>query len=153
MERLSGTAAAGPGGGGLRRFFSLRRANRALVLVRRIVSDIVAEYPRLLELQEMLDVSQCHGSAEYISRIQADTTISVERLQRIIGELETLGVELCDFGRGMVDFPGFVAGREVRFCWQYGQDRITHWHYCHEGPAGRKPLVELIGTPQPAVGR
>ena len=128
-----------------RKFFSLRRANRSLVLVRKVTADIVAEYPRLLELQEMLEYAQQQGSVEYIGRLQADMAGAVGRLQDLIGELESIGVELCDFGRGMVDFPGFVAGREIRFCWQFGEERIGHWHLAHEDTTCRRPVAELMG--------
>ena len=148
MNRLQKTVARAVGSC-RRKFFSLRRANRSLVLVRKVTADIVAEYPRLLELQEMLELAQCRGSVEYLGRLQADLAGAVARLQDLIGELESVGVELCDFGRGMVDFPAFVAGREVRFCWQFGEERIGHWHRAHEDTASRRPISELMPAAAP----
>ena len=45
------------------KIFTLAQANRALVLVRRIVEDIVSDYARVLEYQEVLELEQRYGRA------------------------------------------------------------------------------------------
>ena len=55
---------------GGRKLFSPSEADRALVLVQRITADIVAGYPELLELQEMLEEVQQHGPADESRRLQ-----------------------------------------------------------------------------------
>ncbi len=37
------------------------------------------------------------------------------------GELEALGVQLKDYGRGLLDFPSMREGRVVLLCWQLGE--------------------------------
>jgi len=125
------------------RRFSLRRANRALVLVRRIVTDVVGDYSRVLELQEILELEQQYGSRELLRTLQADVARAVGRTRRCLEELAAVGVELRDFGRGLVDFPARVAGREIFFCWQLDEERIMFWHDRHEGVSGRRPISEL----------
>lgn len=126
------------------KYFAPAQAERALTLVRRIVADIVAEYPRLLEYQEMIEVSQRYGSVEYVNRLQADMALAVAKLQRYVEELESVGVELRDFGRGMVEFPSILAGREIRLCWQHGEPRLTGWYDPNHAPTSRRPITELI---------
>ena len=58
-----------------------------------------------------------------------------------IAELESLGVQLKDFERGLVDFPSLRDGRVVLLCWQLGEgDELEWWHDVDAGFAGRTPL-------------
>ena len=126
-----------------RKYFTVEEANRALVLVSRIVSDVVDEYARLLELQEMLEANQRHGPVALLGRLQSEMADSVDRLQEYLIELEEVGVDLRDFGRGLVDFPSRMGGREVCLCWQFGEPRVAFWHEPNEGLAGRRSVAEL----------
>ena len=56
-------------------------------------------------------------------------------------ELETMGVQLKDFDRGLVDFPSLRDGRVVLLCWQLGEgDTLEWWHDIDAGFAGRTRL-------------
>ena len=58
-----------------------------------------------------------------------------------MGELESLGVQLKDFERGLIDFPSLRDGRVVLLCWQLGEgDELEWWHDVDAGFAGRTPL-------------
>jgi len=58
-----------------------------------------------------------------------------------VSKLETLGVQLKDFGRGLVDFPSLRDGRVVLLCWQLGEgNSVEWWHDVDAGFAGRTPL-------------
>ena len=58
-----------------------------------------------------------------------------------IAELDTLGVQLKDFDRGLVDFPSLREGRVVLLCWQLGEgDELEWWHDMDAGFGGRTPL-------------
>jgi hypothetical protein len=58
-----------------------------------------------------------------------------------LAELESLGIELKDFERGLVDFPSLREGRVVLLCWQLGEgDELEWWHDVDAGFAGRTPL-------------
>jgi hypothetical protein len=56
-------------------------------------------------------------------------------------ELESLGVQIKDFERGLIDFPSLRDGRVVLLCWQIGEgDQVEWWHDVDAGFAGRTPL-------------
>jgi hypothetical protein len=58
-----------------------------------------------------------------------------------MSELESLGVQLKDFDRGLVDFPSLRDGRVVLLCWQLGEgDELEWWHDVDTGFSGRTPL-------------
>jgi hypothetical protein len=131
-----------------RKVFSVRQANRALVLVRPIVTNIVDEYAKVLEIQEMLELAQRHGSVQYINRLQSDMAASVSRIQGYLDELDQVRVELRDLARGLVDFPSRMDGREVCLCWQLGEPGVSYWYERGSSLAARRPVAELVETPQ-----
>jgi len=127
-----------------RRYFNVIHAERALVLVRRIVADMVGWYDRLLELQEAFEAADAGGADREISEgIKSEMSKVAEKLHSCMLELDDVGAEVKDWEAGVVDFPCVAGGREVRLCWQYGQDRICYWHDIHACPGGRKPIETL----------
>ena len=122
------------------RRFTLELANKALPLVKRVVSDIVQAHARASVCREMMD--KTHGAKEQAS-VQGELDHSVMRLEELVDELSNIGVELKDYDSGLVDFVGRHEGRDVYLCWKLGEDRITHWHELNAGFAGRKPVSQL----------
>jgi hypothetical protein len=118
--------------------FTVDRADRALVLVRRIVSDVVDGYRRLMDLQEEIEIARA-DSAER-QRAQEELAHLVIRLQTCLEELEDVGVELRDFSRGVVDFPCLIDGRVAYLCWELGEPTVAYWHELGEGFAERQPV-------------
>ena len=126
-----------------RRYFSTAEANRALVLVRRIVGDIVMGYARLMDVQEMAEASRQHSRLRG-EAAQAELTAIAQRLQQYAGELDDVGVELKDWSVGIVDFPTFIDGHEAYLCWRLGEDRVEHWHRLDEESDQRTPLAGVL---------
>jgi hypothetical protein len=62
-------------------------------------------------------------------------------VRRMLLELQGLGIVVRDIGRGLIDFPAILEGREVYLCWELGeQPRIAYWHDLEAGYSGRQPL-------------
>ncbi|MDQ3800201.1 MAG: DUF2203 domain-containing protein, partial [Acidobacteriota bacterium] len=62
-------------------------------------------------------------------------------LGKLTLEVDNLGVQLKDYGRGLIDFPSWRESRVVLLCWQLGEgDEIEWWHEVEAGFAGRQPL-------------
>ena len=122
------------------RRFSLDQANRALPLVRRIVTDIVRMHASAATYRDALERT---SGAREIALVQKELDLAIDRLAEYIDELSDIGVELKDYENGLVDFIGRHEGRDVYLCWKLGEDRITHWHEMTAGFAGRKPVSLL----------
>jgi len=129
-----------------KRVFSLPEANRSLVLVKRVVTDVIFEYSRMIELQEQLEAAEETAAVERSEQTRMDLIRSAGRLRICLDELDEVGVELKDWAIGVVDFPSFAAGREIRLCWQYGQDHIEYWHEVDDTFAARQPIEALPGN-------
>jgi|WetSurMetagenome_2_1015567.scaffolds.fasta_scaffold421359_1 hypothetical protein len=127
---------------GRKKYFSLCEANRSLVLVRRIVADIVRDYRQLCELHAACRTFDSSGNvtqAEEIRRKYASVTDHLSELQE---ELEKVGCEVKDYRMGLVDFPALLnRKREIRLCWQLGEERIACWHEPDAGYADRRPIM------------
>lgn len=127
-----------------RRHFTLAEANRALVLVKRIVSDVVNYYGQLVDLQETIDAAQGNGAYDRCEATQRQLVDVAHKLQAYAEELDDVGVELKDWSVGVVDFPCMIDGREAYLCWRHGEDQVEYWHELDEGSSGRQPIADMI---------
>ena len=114
-----------------KRPFSLARADRALVLIKPIVSDIVNWYTRLMELQELIDATDTEGDSLQHKMSLREMIVVVERLREYLDELDDIGVKLLDWQLGTVEFPGVDDGRGVCWYWRHGQESVMRsWQLC-----------------------
>lgn len=141
LNRFSDASDAAPVSGYLKRCFTPARANRALVLVRRIVADVVLGYRRLMEMQEVVDVSK---PGETLQEARADVAHLVQELHCYLEELNEIGVEVCDLELGIVNFPCQIDGRYISLSWRLGETSVRHWHEKGEGFAQRQPIESLM---------
>ena len=61
-------------------------------------------------------------------------------IQGLLHEFESREIIIKDLGRGLLDFPAFVGGKEVFLCWEKDETDIEYWHDIDSGYAGREPL-------------
>ena len=124
------------------KLFTIEEANALIPRVRTIVSTIRNTHNSISRYRE--EALQGSKGAEKggggISAGVSYATLLID-LADVIGELESLGVQLKDFERGLVDFPSLREGRVVLLCWQLGEgDELEWWHDVDAGFAGRTPL-------------
>lgn len=124
------------------KIFTLQEANALLPSVKTIVGKIQRAHRSLVAYRD--EAKKASEAAEQggggmgagIAYAAVLTELTVQ-----IGELESLGVQLKDFERGLVDFPSLRDGRVVLLCWQMGEgDELEWWHDVDAGFAGRTPL-------------
>jgi len=131
------------------RLFTREEAERTLPLVRRIVQDVMLEYPawrRAVSQYEILAAGAVADDGE--SPALAAARIETERLAaRIDGyqrEVEQIGCVLQGLEEGLVDFRSMRGDRVVLLCWRYGEERIAYWHEIGAGFAGRRPVDDAL---------
>ena len=124
------------------KLFTLQEANALLPSVRTILAKIQRAHRKLVHYRE--EAKKAAAAAEQggggiesgVAYAALLTELTVQ-----LSELETLGVQLKDFERGLVDFPSLRDGRVVLLCWQLGEgDELEWWHDVDAGFAGRTPL-------------
>lgn len=123
-----------------RRFFSLDEANRMLPLIRHIVEDLAATAKRYERLQSKLDqVASREIMTDEQRQWELELSEYADRLEDCLQEMRSLGVEFKGW-EGLVDFPAWVNGREIEYCWKQGEPEVAHWHELYAGFSNRKPL-------------
>jgi hypothetical protein len=124
------------------KLFTIEEANFLLPSVRMIVGKIQRAHRKVThyrdEIKEAAEAAEKGGGGISAGIEYAN---ALTDLTGRIAELEILGVQLKDFGRGLVDFPSLRDGRVVLLCWQMGEgDELEWWHDVDAGFAGRTPL-------------
>ena len=127
------------------RFFTVAEAQRTLPLVRRIVADLMSEYPRwraAVGRFELLSAGARADQGESVEQATArdEVTAAASRINEYLKELDAIGCVFKGFDAGLVDFYSLRDDRPVFLCWKSGEARIEHWHELEAGFGGRQPL-------------
>jgi hypothetical protein len=124
------------------KLFTVEEANSLLPNVRPLVGKIQRAHRRLTGLQraakKAADAAENGGGGMSNGLRYAEFLMD---LSEGAAELETLGIQLKDYGNGLIDFPSMRDGRVVLLCWKADEgDNIEWWHDVEAGFAGRQPL-------------
>ena len=127
------------------RLFTLEEALTLLPTVRQLVIEIQAARAEVERLTTALDrLLALSGGNGHLAADQAGARRAVQaaatRLDALMSELDSIGVQLKTIDDGLVDFPSEREGRVVNLCWRLGEDTIAWWHDLDTGFAGRQPL-------------
>ena len=123
------------------KLFTVEEANSLIPRVRKTVGRIQTLYERLGEFRDA--AKQAAIASEFGGGMEGGTAYvkSLYEVGKLTTDLHSLGVELKDYPRGLVDFPCLRDDRVVLLCWQMGEgDEIEWWHDVEAGFAGRRPL-------------
>lgn len=121
--------------------FTVERANRALVLIRRVVADVVLRYRELSRLQDERErLATAAGLRERMEAVGERIATCIADLNALRRELHAIGCVLKDWRLGLVDFPATHEGQRVWLCWHFGEPAVAHWHAYNEGYTARKAI-------------
>ena len=127
------------------KLFTLQEALELLPAAAQLLLEIQARKRDLdeqsAELERLLDLTGGNGHLQSdIARARANVENTAVELQRLMSELDDLGVQLKGIEQGLLDFPSERDGRVVLLCWRQGEETIAFWHDLETGYAGRQPL-------------
>ena len=124
------------------KIFSVEEADALIPRVRPLLEVIQKSYSELLANREAAEKAAkgaelggggMPGSGRYVELL--------DRLADATTNLASHGIQLKDYGRGLIDFPSLRDGKVVLLCWQLGEpEKVEWWHDVDAGFAGRKPL-------------
>ena len=124
------------------KLFTVEEANALLPSVRQLLRGLQRSRRRLAAFKE--EARQAAEQANQGGGGIPGGVLYARLLTRFAAEMsdiESLGVQLKDFDRGLVDFPSLRDGRVVLLCWQLDEgDELEWWHDIDAGFAGRTPL-------------
>ena len=120
------------------RYFTHEEAKQMLPIIRPLIekimairNDILARQP---EMSVLLEKIGKNGGNQELSKIDQE----FQTLERLVSQIQEIGIVVKDINLGLVDFPSIREGREVYLCWRYGEDTIQYWHEIDAGFAGRQ---------------
>ena len=124
------------------RVFTLIEARSLIPTLRRLLSRMRKSRDRLLDLRVEIDLAR--ENARYGGGSPFGPLYLKHMLEftEAIQEIQALGVQVKDLGKGLVDFPYEYEGRIVFLCWKPDEDEINWWHETDAGFAGRQPLTD-----------
>jgi hypothetical protein len=80
--------------------------------------------------------------AIHVAKLHAEMEQHVQRARESIAEIISIGVQVKDLDKGLLDFPCRLDDEIVLLCWQMGEHAIEHWHTLDSGFKGRQPVDE-----------
>lgn len=122
------------------KLFTLEGAHRMIPVVDARLHELQAAIADLQEAQSKLDDLSI-GTVEMLNARQ-ELAFLVRAVHDARKEVERLGVQVPDIGRGVVEFPSRVGGEVVHLVWEPGRDVITHYHRL-TGDEDERPLERL----------
>ncbi len=127
------------------RLFTLAEALELLPVVRQLLLEAQGAKSELdtaaSELDRLLALTGGNGHlAADVASTRDQVHLLARRLEDLMAELDSTGVQLKGIEEGLVDFPSERDGRVINLCWRLGEDTIAWWHELDTGFAGRQPL-------------
>jgi hypothetical protein len=128
--------------------FSLEDAQALLPVVEALLDRAVAardQAARLEDKMAMLKVRIFHSGGLSVDvaavyRDASELTRHREAATEVMEEFASIGVQIKDLDKGLLDFPCLLDGEVVLLCWQRGETQIEYWHTLDSGFAGRQKL-------------
>jgi hypothetical protein len=84
-----------------------------------------------------------------VARKRMAQRAAVQQAQDAIQEIDSIGVQVKDLDKGLLDFPFQVGEQIVLLCWQMGEAKIDYWHTVEAGFQGRQRLDERFLKSRP----
>jgi hypothetical protein len=130
------------------RTFTLSEAQTLLPVLEALLRRAIAASAKAEEMdEEMQALSQriflaggMQVDVAAVAHRRGEREIAVREARDSIAEIDSIGVQVKDLDKGLLDFPCKMGGEVVLLCWKLGEKDITHWHTVDSGFAGRKPL-------------
>jgi len=122
-------------------FFTVDEANELLPQIVPKLLRIRELYARIAVMRD--DARAAAAASQFGGGMEGGTGYvnTLYNVGKLTTELHTMGIELKDYERGLIDFPSMRNDRVVYICWQIDDgDQVGWWHETDAGFAGRKPL-------------
>jgi hypothetical protein len=84
-----------------------------------------------------------------VARKRMSQRTAVQQAQDAIQEIDSIGVQVKDLDKGLLDFPCQIGEQIVLLCWQLGEAKIDYWHTVEAGFQGRQRLDERFQKSRP----
>jgi hypothetical protein len=134
------------------RLFSVDEANALIPRLEAIMAELQRHRLTLRDAVRTLMQETTHAAEDFtvakLLELRPELRAVVEDMERLLGEIDTCGVQMKGLDLGLIDFPAEIDGENVLLCWQYGEKEVGHYHSVDAGFAGRRPLEGRMARPR-----
>lgn len=127
------------------KIFTLDEANVLLPRVRTTLHLLRDIRRRIVAKQAQVDIEEITGSGRRTERMDGlirEISQETHSFHLAMESMQSLGCELKDLERGLVDFYAMRGNDVVYLCWMDGEESIQWWHPLDQGVKGRKPVAD-----------
>lgn len=124
-----------------KKHYTVEQAREMIPQLRVWIRELNEHRERVKQLDERLGQLLASG-ADAGGELVNEWIKHLAGLQKHLACFRELDIQIKDLERGLVDFPAFIAGKEVFLCWEHDEDDIEFWHDLDTGFAGRERLPE-----------
>jgi hypothetical protein len=103
-----------------------------LPLVKSITKDVQAYWDKLVVLRTEIESAFKKNNIEAPSFLRDELNHLVDKTNAYIQEVESLGLYVAEFKRGIINFPSIRDGRKVLLSWKMDEDVVEFWHELDE---------------------
>jgi len=118
--------------------FTPDQATKMLPLVKSITKDVQAYWDKLVVLRTEIESAFKKNNIEAPSFLRDELNHLVDKTNAYIQEVESLGLYVAEFKRGIINFPSIRDGRKVFLSWKMGEDVVEYWHELDETLESRR---------------
>ena len=112
--------------------FTPDQATKMLPLVKSITKDVQAYWDKLVVLRTEIESAFKKNNIEAPSFLRDELNHLVDKTNAYIQEVESLGLYVAEFKRGIINFPSIRDGRKVLLSWKMDEDVVEFWHELDE---------------------
>jgi hypothetical protein len=123
-----------------KKHFTLDEARALMPQLRQLFKELHDRRDRARKADEKLGGSLEKSGGDLGGPLVATMLTDYVEMNLEIQRLQSMGIQIKDFDRGLVDFPHLREGREVFLCWELDEDDIEFWHDIEAGYGGRERL-------------
>lgn len=124
-------------------YFTVHEANRLLPQVRPLATALMRFHSEIValsgEVEGVLEKSRYDSGSHTASKL----VMHFNRYEKVMKQLQSMGVQIKDPASGLCDFPAHYDGREILLCWRVGETEVEWWHDLSSGFRGRRHISEL----------
>ncbi len=122
--------------------FTLSEARSLLPRVRKLMGRLMTAYAAMERLRDDIERARQQAESNGGSRFGTEYLTRLGVFTQALQQIQTLGVEIKDLQKGLVDFPYEYEGRIIYLCWRVGEEEIAWWHETDAGFIGRKLITD-----------
>ena len=129
----------------VKKYFSLKEAQETLQKLQSIIQDAINLKKTIDEINTIEITVEDDSVLDEINFIQLNKDFHYYSylLFEKLYEIQKHGVVIKDVETGLLDFPSLFKGREINFCFKFGELKIEYFHEMGEGFNGRKSVKEI----------